>query len=204
MTFDFRSLQIRTNKIIVSGSTGTNAALMVYPSLIATDNAGSIKAGALAGSAIGTDVFLFVSGATDEKTLFGGDVHISGTISAGGGLGGSADTTTDTSTATTGSEAVAITTYSTLGANKTISIKTTILGVATGSNDHAKFIVESVFSRTGSNAEEKDVNFISIFKDNSLWDVSFATSAGDIITYVTGSTSSSVEWRCLQEINEHG
>jgi len=91
MTFDFRANQFRGNKLIASGSTGTNASLLIYD--IAADdivnpNQGLINPSNFSVTGIGTDVFLFVSGAIDSKnvadshglTLFGGDTHTSGSI----------------------------------------------------------------------------------------------------------------------------
>ena len=73
MAYDFRASQIRTNKIIASGSTGTGAALILYghendgvPPLVGkianTFNTGSI----------GLDTFLYVSGSENKRSVFGG------------------------------------------------------------------------------------------------------------------------------------
>jgi uncharacterized membrane protein len=85
MTYDFRASQVRTNKIISSGSTGTNAALLIYPFASALNQSGSINTAVFATGSIGSDVFLFVSGAvnsmgtsTQGTTLFGGDLKVSG------------------------------------------------------------------------------------------------------------------------------
>lgn len=87
MTFDFRASQIRTNKLITSGSTQTNAALLIYPFSRALDQSGSINTSMFATGSIGQDVFIFVSGAinstnttTQGVTVFGGDVKISGSF----------------------------------------------------------------------------------------------------------------------------
>lgn len=91
MTTDFRASQIQTNKIIASGSTGTstNALLLIYPiSKQSGSNQGFINTGSFGLSGIGTDVFMFVSGAIGSRgtaasnatTVFGGDVHISGVL----------------------------------------------------------------------------------------------------------------------------
>lgn len=92
MTFDFRASQLRTSKIIASGSTGTNAQLLVYP--IGADgtpaNQGNINPVVFKTGSIGQDVWFFVSGAigsldgTQRKVAaFGGDVHISGNLRVG-------------------------------------------------------------------------------------------------------------------------
>lgn len=87
MTYDFRASQVRTNKLITSGSTGTNAALLVYPFSSAQNQSGSINTALFATGSIGQDVFIFVSGAinstntsTQGVTVFGGDVKISGSF----------------------------------------------------------------------------------------------------------------------------
>ncbi len=87
MTFDFRASQIRTNKLITSGSTQTNAALLIYPFSSALNQSGSINTSMFATGSIGQDVFIFVSGAinstnttTQGVTVFGGDVKISGSF----------------------------------------------------------------------------------------------------------------------------
>jgi hypothetical protein len=89
MTFDFRASQLRTSKIIASGSTGTNAKLLLYP--IAADgspsNQGNINSSIFDTGSIGHDVFFFVSGgiggingSSQVISLFGGDVYASGSI----------------------------------------------------------------------------------------------------------------------------
>jgi hypothetical protein len=91
MTFDYRASQLRTSKIIASGSTGTGAKLLLYP--IAAQgsplNQGNINPTLFGTGSIGNDVFLYVSGVvggTDGSdngiTLFGGDVVSSGNIKA--------------------------------------------------------------------------------------------------------------------------
>ncbi|TXH11650.1 MAG: hypothetical protein E6R04_00970, partial [Spirochaetes bacterium] len=66
MTYDFRASQIRTNKLITSGSTGTNAALLIYPFTVALNQSGSINSSMFGTGSIGQDVFLFVSGAASS------------------------------------------------------------------------------------------------------------------------------------------
>lgn len=87
MTYDFRASQIRTNKLITSGSTETNAALLIYPFASALNQSGSINPSTFGTGSIGQDVFLFVSGAassmdttTQGATVFGGDVKVSGSF----------------------------------------------------------------------------------------------------------------------------
>ncbi len=91
MTFDYRASQLRTSKIIASGSTGTRAQILLYP--IAAQgsplNQGNINPALLGTGSIGNDVFFFVSGAiggidqsTNGISLFGGDIFSSGSIKA--------------------------------------------------------------------------------------------------------------------------
>ena len=95
MTFDFRASQLRTSKIIASGSTGTNAKVLLYP--ISADevplNQGNIKALVFGTGSIGRDVFLYVSGGiggmngtSHDISVFGGDTHISGNLFVSGTL----------------------------------------------------------------------------------------------------------------------
>lgn len=93
MTFDFRASQVRTNKIIASGSTGTSASLLIYPFARALDQSGSINSAVFGTGSIGSDVFLFVSGAvnsmgtsTQGTTLLGGDLKVSGAFMSLGSL----------------------------------------------------------------------------------------------------------------------
>lgn len=87
MSYDFRAEQVRTNKLIASGSTGTNALLLIYP--VSADgtpaNQGNINSAVFNTSFIGQDVFLYVSGAKNTvgtsvkgASVFGGDVVVSG------------------------------------------------------------------------------------------------------------------------------
>jgi len=89
MTFDYRAAQLRTSKIIASGSTGTGAKLLLYPisSQGTPLNQGNLSASLFGTSSIGNDVFFFVSGviggingSTNGITLFGGDVFVSGNL----------------------------------------------------------------------------------------------------------------------------
>jgi hypothetical protein len=89
MSYDFRADQTRTKKIIASGSTNTGAKLLIYPidaDKVSLPNQGVIDPAKFDTSAIGTDVFVFVSGSISSKgvsdshgtTTFGGDVYTSG------------------------------------------------------------------------------------------------------------------------------
>lgn len=89
MAYDFRASQVRTNKLITSGSTGTPAKLLVYD--ISADgtpaNQGNINTAIFNTSSIGADTFIFFSGSKgtiDQSNgglvVFGGDTKVSGTI----------------------------------------------------------------------------------------------------------------------------
>lgn len=78
MAYDFRANQVRLNRIISSGS----IPILIYPSSSAADFAGNLVP-SFSTASIGTDVFLFVSGSSSARTLFGGDVVISGSLANG-------------------------------------------------------------------------------------------------------------------------
>lgn len=88
MPKDFKASQIRTSKIIISGSESGKPALLVYSASSATDHAGSFQSDMLTN--VGSDVYLFISGNNgsvlsgnrSNVTLFGGDVVVSGTFYA--------------------------------------------------------------------------------------------------------------------------
>lgn len=88
MAKDFLSNQIRVNKIIGSNNTLDQPKLIVYPNTRVLDDAGGINPNML--SNVGSDAFLFVSGAIggkeqrldDTVSVFGGDVVVSGTLYA--------------------------------------------------------------------------------------------------------------------------
>jgi hypothetical protein len=87
---DFRASQIQTNKIIATGSTDTNAKILIYPidaQNNSNPNTGEINPQAFSTSSIGEDVFLYVSGVigglnnnTYGVSVFGGDLYISGNL----------------------------------------------------------------------------------------------------------------------------
>ena len=99
MAKDFSAKQIRTSNIIasgnVSGVSGKKIGLMIYSASSTNNYEGGFTKDAQMVSAVGTDVFVFVSGSRDSKitkagtgngetgvTLFGGDVVVSGTFYA--------------------------------------------------------------------------------------------------------------------------
>jgi len=100
MAFDFRANQIRTSKIIASGSTGSPGRLLIYPVDAASDLAGGINSSLFDLSGIGGDVFAYFSGSIGGKgtsgvSVFGGDFIASGSIFSFGGLSGSLTKLTD-------------------------------------------------------------------------------------------------------------
>jgi hypothetical protein len=86
MANDFKANQIRTSQVIASGTNGSNAAILLYGSQSATNTSGGYPAALI--SDVGSDVFLFVSGAIGSKgsigskgvTVLGGDTQISGSL----------------------------------------------------------------------------------------------------------------------------
>jgi len=97
MPIDFRASQIQTNKLIASGSTGTEtgAQIVVYSHLAddgVSPNQGFIDQSVFNTGSIGTDIFLYVSGGIGERnvggsqsiSVFGGDLHVSGNLTVDG------------------------------------------------------------------------------------------------------------------------
>lgn len=97
MPNDFRSSQIQIKQIISSGSlaSGTGAKLVIYPieAQGSPNNTGIINQSIFNTSSLnGRDIFLFVSGGINERgtnnrsiSVFGGDLHVSGNLTFGGG-----------------------------------------------------------------------------------------------------------------------
>lgn len=84
MAKDFKVDQIRTDRLIVTGST-----LLIYSSSVASDNNGEIDTAKFDKSGIGADTFIFVSGSVGSRgstirgvTGFGGDIVVSGSLTA--------------------------------------------------------------------------------------------------------------------------
>ncbi len=77
MPIDFKASQIRTNKIIASGSIA-KPYLLIYPSGSALNDSGALTK--ISGT--GSDGWLFISGGinSNEKVVFGGDTTVSGTF----------------------------------------------------------------------------------------------------------------------------
>jgi len=85
----FRSTQIETTKIILSGGVGSSGiGGLIYSGSVATDMAGGIPASMLTN--VGPDTMLFVSGVIGGKgssgvVVFGGDTVVSGSLTVGTG-----------------------------------------------------------------------------------------------------------------------
>ena len=97
-TPDFRANQVQTKKIVASGSTGTNAKLLVYSEESedkTNPNTGEINPNAFDFDGIGEDIFMYVSGtvssgsAVDRISVYGGSVFISGNLSIAGHISAS-------------------------------------------------------------------------------------------------------------------
>ena len=88
MAKDFKASQLRTSKIVISGSESGKPALLIYSASDATNFEGGFQSDML--TKVGSDVYLFVSGNNNsvlsgnrsKVTLFGGDVVVSGTFYA--------------------------------------------------------------------------------------------------------------------------
>lgn len=89
MAYDLRANQVRLNRIISSGS----IPILIYPSSSATNLQGGKNF-----PDPGSDVFLFVSGSSTAKTVFGGDVITSGSFRSFSGITGSVQYTDASST----------------------------------------------------------------------------------------------------------
>jgi hypothetical protein len=97
-SIDFRAEQIQVKKIIVKNDGLDQSKLLIYgieAEDATTVNEGVINTTHFPQGSIGSDVFLFVSGATGARgtnqagiSVFGGDLHISGNLTIGGGGGG--------------------------------------------------------------------------------------------------------------------
>ncbi len=88
MAKDFKASQVRTSKIVVSGTESGKPALLIYSASDASNFSGGFQGDMLTN--VGPEVYLFVSGnnsslASGQRsnvTLFGGDVVVSGTFYA--------------------------------------------------------------------------------------------------------------------------
>jgi hypothetical protein len=188
---DFRSNQIQTSKIIVTGSSPEKT-LLIYG--IAADgtpaNQGNIGP-TFDTSVIGKDVFLFVSGVIGGKdgsdlgiSVFGGDLHISGNLtvdgsSPGGGEGTNFFTEINaTSIYTTSSVAMPYLSSST-GAQITGSL---IAPKITGSIQYVDGASTTAFITSS--------NFIINYNSSGQWELNKTLYASDgVASFGTGNAS---------------
>lgn len=87
MPFDFRASQIRTNKIIATGSTGTNASIILYGH--ESDGVPPLQGNldpSFNTAEIGNDTFFYISGSENKRSVFRGGLTLSGTVVALQGL----------------------------------------------------------------------------------------------------------------------
>lgn len=87
MSTDFRASQVRTSKIIATGSTGTPAALLIYGH--EQDGVPPYKghiADTFNTSSIGSDAFIYISGSENKRTVLAGGMTLSGSVVALQGL----------------------------------------------------------------------------------------------------------------------
>ena len=77
MSYDFRAPQVKTNKIIASGSTGTSASIIIYGHESDGDppNQGNLSTSFLTNS-IGPDTFLYISGSEEKRSVFAKSVSL--------------------------------------------------------------------------------------------------------------------------------
>jgi hypothetical protein len=95
MAYDFRANQVRVEKFIVSSALGAHR-LLIYPVDAASNLQGGITSTVFNTSAIGLDVFFYVSGAkgslggtSPQAAVFGGDLLVSGNLKLLAGVSGS-------------------------------------------------------------------------------------------------------------------
>ncbi len=141
MTYDFRAQQVRLNRIISSGS----IPILIYASSSTTDLQG--------GKTFpdpGSDVFLFISGSSTAKTVFGGDVVISGSLTAS--IVSASQLTGSLQNITTGVPYLVGGTNITLATSSIGQITITSTAASTGGDVSASYVV---MSTTGSLTNER-------------------------------------------------
>jgi hypothetical protein len=207
MTIDFRASQIQTVKIISSGSTGTNAKILIYD--IAADgtnqNQGEINPAVFSTGSIGEDIFLFISGwsgslgtGTQGATVFGGDVKVSGTLIVEGsasiqGLGSGGGVVSGTNFGT--GSAV----HTSVSSSTTLNFRTIqgIGGVVTSINGNILEVsaaagaatVSSVFGRVGAVVAAAN-DYAASEVENDCTSVQGATVSAALDTLNTGVSAS--------------
>jgi len=104
---------------------------------------------------------------------------------------------------TTDATVTTILTYTTRSDLSVISIHATVWGIATGTGDAAKYVIEATFYRDGSSVvTQKNVAFLSTYESQAAWNASFTISGQDIWMQVQGDVGTVVDWRCKATIDE--
>lgn len=150
MSYDYRADQVRTGRVISSGS----EPLLVYPSSSAANLQGGIS---FSTASIGADVFMFISGASGSRdsstrgvALFGGDVVVSGTIKLFGesvfGVVSATQLTSSNGIATTEISASQLVTAN---GGITATFVTTSIGISSSGQVQAQQVTAGTVSATG-------------------------------------------------------
>jgi hypothetical protein len=96
-------------------------------------------------------------------------------------------------------------TYETSTDERAIIISARVWCREPATDDSAYFVIEALFNCDGvSVVTSKDENFISVFRDQPAWDVTFAIVGTAIHLNVTGEAAKTIEWKTIVEIHEHG
>lgn len=191
MTIDFRSDQIQTNKIIVTGSTPQKT-LLIYgiDADASPNNQGNIDPAVFDTTVVGSDVFLFVSGVIGGKdgtdpgiTVIGGDLHVSGNLTIDGtypsGGGTNFFTEIDSTHIITTSSVAMVYLSSSTGAQITGSL---IAPKITGSIQYVDGASTTAFITSS--------NFIINYNSSGQWELNKTLYASDgTATFGTGNAS---------------
>lgn len=228
MPIDFRASQIQTSKIIVTGSTGTNADILIYgkASEGAPPNQGVIDSTKFPTGSIGTDVFLYVSGSSNDKSVFGGDLKTSGSFNvlgnsvffSGSNILWNNTVITSFTLPTSASEINLIaktttTSVSPKGSILTVTIPTDsgliidtsikLIGKSTNLNNRASFEAKLFAYSSGSNSYVQEDSMTVIpqeFKTDEDMDYNIGISGNTLSFYVTGSSSYSINWTLFTKL----
>ncbi len=182
MTYDFRANQVRLNRIISSGS----IPIIIYASSSATDLQGGKNF-----PDPGSDVFLFVSGSSTAKTVFGGDVVISGSLTAS--IVSASQLTGSLQNITAGVPYLVGGTNITLATSSIGQITITSTAASSGGGDVSASYV--VMSTTSSLANERVLtagNGIRLIDDGAGSSVTISEAIWTEQTSIFASTTSSI------------
>lgn len=195
MALDFRATQVRTSKIISSGSAispGTKLVIYDFAADGSPANQGVIDTTVFSTASIGTDIFMYVSGARRSlnsdsgfgATAFGGDVYASGSVVALDGLSGSHQRLVDGTPAFVAGYGIEIVTQS----NGAVAVSSSVSGsIFTSSASYAR--------TTASVSFDTDSRYPTSIGSNVFFFVSgsrsgFGTSGVSVFggdTYVSGA-----------------